>query len=91
MAWTAVENVEIIYDVMEQVAAFCSFERFFGCARAVGALRFDVGRTSNRDLQVVGIPMIFTMSKSRMTPGLVNFTIKWRASARVRRYELFWL
>lgn len=68
-------NHSLVYKEMDDVATFCAFEHFVSTESAAGALRFNLGRASNVDLMVVGVPMIFNMSTNRAVPGTVTFTI----------------
>ena len=68
-------NHSLVYKEMEDVATFCAFEHFVSTESAAGALRFNLGRASNVDLMVVGVPMIFNMSTNRAVPGTVTFTV----------------
>jgi hypothetical protein len=62
-----VETYQVNYTTIEQVAAFCSFHSFMSYREGVGALRFSIGRSSNSDFMVVGVPMCFKVSLNRGT------------------------
>jgi hypothetical protein len=68
-------NQGVRYTIMEDIAAFTSFEQFISKDKATGALRFKAGRASNTDMMCVGMPLIFNASYNRSTPGLVTFTV----------------
>ena len=69
------KTLVVTYTNMTQVAAFCNFEHFIGADKAVGALRFDIGRTSNFEISCVAFPLRFQVSYNKHTPGLVTFEI----------------
>jgi len=66
-----VHTWEVHYTSIKDVAAFCAFHSFMGCREGVGALRYSIGRASNEDCMVVGVPMAFKVSANR-GDGLVT-------------------
>mmetsp|Transcript_19620 Transcript_19620/g.49002 ORF Transcript_19620/g.49002 Transcript_19620/m.49002 type:complete len:348 (-) Transcript_19620:89-1132(-) len=66
-----VETWQVNFTSMKHVAAFCSFHSFMGCRQGVGALRYNIGRASNVDCMVVGLPMAFKVIGNRSN-GLVT-------------------
>ena len=49
----------VTYKNMEAIGEFCRFQDFVSGTGAVGALRYNTGRKSNRDAVVVGLPLKF--------------------------------
>lgn len=71
---------QVNYTKMEQVAAFCSFHSFMGCRQGVGALRYKIGRDSNEDCMVVGVPMVFRVIANRgeeLVSTSIQFATCW--------------
>lgn len=71
------ETSEVILTEMDEIAEFCAFEQHFTAKKASGAIRYDIGRDSNKDLQLVAPPLIFSMVRDRVVPGIVSFIIKF--------------
>ena len=66
------ETSEVILTEMDEIAEFCAFEQHFTAKKASGAIRYDIGRDSNKDLQLVA-PPINTLNSDRspcITPAL---------------------
>jgi hypothetical protein len=59
---------------MQQVAAFCALHSFLGCTEGVGCMRFDIGRPSNVEIMLVGVPLVFKVIGNR-GDGLVTTTM----------------
>jgi len=75
-----VKTWEINYKKIHQVAAFCSFHSFMGCRQGVGALRYNIGRDSNEDCMVVGVPMQFKVVENRgkdLVSTSITFATCW--------------
>lgn len=45
---------------MSSVAKLLQFDYFICKEKAIGALRFEIGRASNHDMMCVGVPILFT-------------------------------
>ena len=70
-------NVEVFGDgkqlkikTMAGVDKFLQLQKYLDTQKAIGALRFDIGRASNTDMMVVGIPILFTWKPDAQIPGL---------------------
>ena len=50
---------------MTGVSKLLQLEKYLDVQKAVGALRFDIGRDSNTDMMVVGIPILLTWSPDK--------------------------
>jgi hypothetical protein len=59
---------------IDQVAGFCALHSFLGCKDGVGAMRYNIGRASNVEIMLVGVPMVFKVIGNR-SDGLVTTTI----------------
>ena len=57
--------LQVHYEKMAHVGAFCSFHTFIGGEKGVGALRYDIGRASNEECMVVGLPFVFAVIATR--------------------------
>jgi hypothetical protein len=66
---------QVNYTCMRDVADFCGFHSLFDSSRGRGALLYNLGRASNVDLMVVGLPVVLKYSTNRKTKGVVSFTI----------------
>ena len=71
-----VETWQVDYLTMEHVGAFCAFQSFLNKNQGVGALRYEIGRDSNTDYMVVGVPMCFKVSANRKT-GVVSSSVEF--------------
>ena len=71
-----VETWQVVYTPIKHVAAFCSFHSFMGHKEGVGALRYDIGRNSNIDYMVVGVPLSFKVMTTR-TSGIVKSVMQF--------------
>ena len=69
-----VECWQVNLTEMSHVAGFCALHSFLGCKQGVGALRYDIGRASNDEVMVVGVPMVFKVIGNR-SDGLVTTTM----------------
>ena len=69
-----VECWQVNLTEMSQVAGFCALHSFLGCKQGVGALRYEIGRASNVEIMVVGVPMVFKVIGNR-SDGLVTTTV----------------
>jgi len=49
----------VTYKDMEAIGEFCNFQDFMSDTGAIGALRYNTGRKSNKDAVVVGLPLQF--------------------------------
>lgn len=67
---------EVNYTLVEQIGHFCSFQEFFP-DKALGCLRYDIGRASNEDLMVVAPRMRFLATQTKRTTGCVSFTLEF--------------
>ena len=56
-----------------QVGEFLRFETVRSALTGVKSLRYALGRAQNKDLQMVGVPLIFRISYSSQTPGTCVF------------------
>jgi len=75
-----VHTWQVNYKKIHQVAAFCSFHSFMGCRQGVGALRYNIGRDSNEDCMVVGVPMQFKVVANRsndLVSTSITFATCW--------------
>jgi hypothetical protein len=72
-----VETWQVNYTKMQHVAAFAAFHTFLGAKKAVGAMRFDIGRTSNIDYACLGLPFVFKFSTKPCCPGVVDFKVEF--------------
>lgn len=70
-----VVTYSITYKHMDDIAAFCQFERHMSSLSAKGALRHNIGRASNLDLMCIGMPLEFLFSKNKTVPGMGSFII----------------
>lgn len=61
---------------MAHVSAFCSFQSFMKGNQGVGCLRYKIGRQSNEDAMIVGLPVVFKVSTNRGA-DLVTTTIEF--------------
>ena len=61
---------------MEEVGSFCAFQTFLPKNQGVGALRYEIGRNSNTEFMVVGVPMAFKVSTNRVT-GIVSASVEF--------------
>ena len=68
-------SLQVKYTNMQDIARFCSLHLGLGKDKAKGALRYDMGRTSNQDMQVVAPPLVFTAKPDRKTDGTFNVTM----------------
>lgn len=65
------------YTDMDMLHKFCAFEHFISGDKAYGAIRYDIGRTSNLTVSCVAIPVRFELLYNRATPGTVSFSVKF--------------
>mmetsp|Transcript_15881 Transcript_15881/g.23900 ORF Transcript_15881/g.23900 Transcript_15881/m.23900 type:complete len:302 (-) Transcript_15881:168-1073(-) len=75
-----VHTWQVVFKQINQVAAFCSFHSFMGCREGVGALRYNIGRDSNEDCMVVGVPMQFKVVANRgnnLVSTSITFATCW--------------
>lgn len=72
-----VETWQVNYEKMQHVAAFCSFHTFLGAMKAVGALRFNIGRESNIDYATLGLPFVFKASTNPRNKGIMDFQVEF--------------
>lgn len=62
----------VTYNEMWQVDKFCAFQHFLDAEKAIGAIRYNVGQASNKEISCVSIPMRFSVTYNRSIPGLVT-------------------
>ena len=67
----------VTYSNMEDISAFTQFEHFLSPNAGKGALRYNVGRKSNQDLMVVGMPLEFSFTRSKSVKGMGSFVISF--------------
>ena len=66
---------QVNYTSLDQIASFCALEHFMGIDRGGGALRWRLGRASNMDLMLIGMPLQITICTNKPTAGLVSFSL----------------
>ena len=74
---TCEKTLVLVYTNMEQITRFCAFEHFISSDKALGAMRYDLGRTSNYEIGTVAPPLRFTINYNRLTPGIVSFEVNF--------------
>lgn len=67
----------VIYEKMEDIAAFAQFEHFLTADTGTGALRYKLGRKSNLDMMVVGMPLEFMFTRNKAIEGMGSFVISF--------------
>ena len=67
----------VVYENMEDIAAFTQFEHFLAHDTATGALRYKLGRASNEDLMCVGMPLEFSFSQNKSIEGMGSFMVSF--------------
>jgi len=65
----------VTYKDMEAIGEFCRFQDFLPGTGAVGALRYNTGRKSNRDAVVVGLPLRFAYMSH--ASGVGTFAVRF--------------
>ena len=70
-------NKQVALKKMARIADFCVFEHLVDGAKAYGAMRYDIGRTTNKEISVVGPPLVFTASFNRKLDGVVSFSVRF--------------
>ena len=68
-------KIFIIIKSMQKVAKFCSFEKYFKYG-GIGAVRYELGRASNKDMMCVGLPLVLKFSDTANAAGCVNASIE---------------
>jgi len=69
-------SMQVTYKSMDDIAAFCSLQSTMG-GNATGALRHNMGRASNQDMQVVAPPLLFTAKPDKKASGTFSVTMKF--------------
>ena len=65
----------VAYKDMEAIGEFCNFQDFVSGTGAVGALRYNTGRKSNKDAVVVGLPLKFAYKPH--PSGIGTFAVRF--------------
>ena len=60
---------QVLIKTMAGVALFCALEKFINYEKSAGALRYDIGRDSNTDMMLVGVPLLFTWTPDKLLKG----------------------
>ena len=70
------DYIQLCLTELQDIACFCSLERFVGKEKAKGLLRYDMGRDFNSDLQAVAFPLVLTAKKTGI-PSIFSVSLKF--------------
>ena len=68
---------EVQYTKIEYVAAFAAFESFLTQGQGVGCLRYAIGRDSNTECMVLGVPLVFKVTSDIRVKGISKATMDY--------------